>query len=418
MRPSFQTALLLGLVLATLACRDAEAIEETEIEEDVAELLPQQPHDGIEEDNAVSRPWAILPEIGFGPDSGLLGGAKFTHRNLFDTGVTFDVEGNYSLKHYQGVSMSLEQPFLADGKFLAALRFRYRYNPQRDFFGLGNNEQGPEPASTNSFQDIGGSLTFGWRPVPELALNLSIGLRNVHIGPGERLAECGGEIPCPFTQVAFPDLPGVNGGTVNPISLSLVWNGRDDFVRPTHGWRAILKVMHNNKHLLGGFQFTRFIGDVGYLRSFFEDRLVAGFRLDGEWVQGPESQIPYWELAELGGDDTMRGFFPHRFVGKGRALLNLEMKFLITEFDFFDVWHIKLDGVIFGDGGRVFLNSTDAQEEFKLNSQIFGRIVSDFRYSYGGGVRFALGKALVARIDVGFSDEEKGLVYLGFGQTF
>ena len=49
---------------------------------------------------------------------------------------------------------------------------------------------------------------------------------------------------------------------------------------------------------------------------------------------------------------------------------------------------------------------------------IIRRIASTFRYSYGGGLRVALSAALVARIDVGFSDEERGLVYLEFGQTF
>jgi len=42
----------------------------------------------------------------------------------------------------------------------------------------------------------------------------------------------------------------------------------------------------------------------------------------------------------------------------------------------------------------------------------------DMRFSYGGGVRFALGEATIARVDVGFSEEEKGLVYLVFGHTF
>ena len=44
-------------------------------------------------------------------------------------------------------------------------------------------------------------------------------------------------------------------------------------------------------------------------------------------------------------------------------------------------------------------------------------VVSDLQYSYGGGLRIALSQALVARIDVGFSDEETGLVYLAFGQA-
>lgn len=408
--------LVCSAVLLSLSHR-AAAIEEIEVEESIADLLPQE-HQNDVGDDPETRQWAVLPEFGYAPDKGPLAGIKFTHRNLFGSGVTFDIDANYALKKQQGLSVNLEQPYLLDGKLLAAFRFQYGFDPQRDFFGLGNNDQGPDPASTNAFQNLYGALTIGYRPIKELSLNFTVGIRNVHIAAGEQLAVCGPNIPCPYTSVAFPDLPGVHGGTVNPFSLSLVWNNRDDFVRPTRGWRAILKVTHTNRYLLSDFQYTRYIADLGYLRSYFDDKLVIGARIDGEWVQGPDSSIPYWELAELGGDDTMRGFFPHRFVGKGRALVNLETKFLIYEFDFFDIWHIKLDGVVFGDGGRVFLNSTDAENEFKLNKEIFSRIVNNFRYSYGGGLRFALGAALVARVDVGFSDEEKGLVYLSFGHTF
>jgi hypothetical protein len=99
-------------------------------------------------------------------------------------------------------------------------------------------------------------------------------------------------------------------------------------------------------------------------------------------------------------------------------LLNGELRFRITEFDFYDVWHVRLDGVLFGDGGRVFIDQNDIGDEFHLNQQIIERILKDFQYSYGGGFRIALSHALVARIDVGFSDEETGLVYLSFGQTF
>jgi hypothetical protein len=45
-------------------------------------------------------------------------------------------------------------------------------------------------------------------------------------------------------------------------------------------------------------------------------------------------------------------------------------------------------------------------------------VFHDFRYSYGAGARIALGEAILARIDVGFSDEETGLVYLTFGHIF
>ena len=188
-------------------------------------------------------------------------------------------------------------------------------------------------------------------------------------------------------------------------------------MRPTHGWRLILKVIHTNKALLSDFEYTRFVGDAGYLRSFSDGRYVFGLRVNGEWIDAPDEQVPFWELAELGGQDTLRGFFPNRFLGKGRVLLNGEARFRIVEFDFFDLWHVHIDGVVFGDGGRVFLDKDDLEDEFQVGD-IADSIIHTFQYSYGAGLRFKLSRALVARVDVGFSDEETGLVYLSFGQTF
>jgi outer membrane protein assembly factor BamA len=360
-----------------------------------------------------------LPELGYAPDTGPMVGAKFTHRRFLDQGTALDAEATYALNQQQGLSLAIADPHLWSDQFLFAFRTNYTLDPTRRFFGLGNNDQGPDPASSHEIQDLSGTLTAGWRPLTRLSFNLTLGLRDVHIRHGNRLDECdGGKAPCPFTPVVFPDLPGVDGGMDNQIALSLTWNGRDDLVRPTRGWRAILKVAHTDKAVLSDFEFTRYVIDLGYLRSLFDRRLIGGLRLDGEWIDGPSGEVPFWELAELGGQDTMRGFFPHRFVGKGRVLMNGEIRFLITQFNFFSLWRVKLDGVVFGDGGRVFIDRTDIRDEFNLNSQIFDRIFSNFQYSYGGGVRIALSEALVARIDAGFSNEELGLIYLSFGQTF
>jgi outer membrane protein assembly factor BamA len=423
-----QCAVLAVLAVVLLGgIRRAGAIEELETEEDISDLLPQRFLSATQAQNPARRQWAVLPEFGYGPDTGPLLGGKFTHRNLFGSETVADAEATFALNEQQSYSLLVAQPDLADGHLLLALRAKYNLDPERRFFGLGNNDQGPAPASVHEFQEAFGGLTLGWRPYPRLALNFTVALRNVRIRHGERLDGCEetdqqGNIvtlsPCPFTGDAFPDLPGVNGGEANRLALSLVWNGRDDIVRPTRGWRAILKVIHTNRALASDFQFTRYIADLGYLRALSHGRYVAGLRVDGEWIEAPPGDVPFWELAELGGEDTMRGFFPYRFLGKGRALMNGELRFLLTQFDFYKLWHVKLDGVVFGDGGRVFIDNSDLQDEFKLNSGLLSRIVSDFQYSYGGGVRIALGEALVARIDAGFSNEEIGLVYLSFGQTF
>jgi outer membrane protein assembly factor BamA len=408
---SLHVALAIATSLVVLPARSSRAIEELEAEESISDLLPTEFPAADGESETASRRWAVLPQVGFGPDTGVVGGAKYAHRDLFGTGVTFDADGTYSLEQHQSLALSLGSGRLFHDRVILLVRARYGYDPQQEFFGLGNNDVGPDPASTHAFQEIGGAVTVGWRPFERLAFNFAIGARQVDIRRGDRDGNT------PFTVDEFPDLPGVDGGIVNPIALSLVWNTRDDVMRPTRGWRLILKAIHTNKALLSDFEYTRYVGDAGYLRSFSSGRYVLGVRMNGEWIDAPDEQVPFWELAELGGQDTLRGFFPNRFLGKGRVLLNGEARFQIVEFDFFDLWRVHIDGVVFGDGGRVFLDREDLEDEFQVGD-IAESIIDTFQYSYGAGLRFKLSRALVARVDVGFSEEEKGLVYLSFGQTF
>jgi outer membrane protein assembly factor BamA len=404
-------ALAIGSNLVLFCAKRSAAIEELEAEENISDLLPAEFPGADLEDETAGRRWAILPQVGYGPDTGAVGGVKYAHRDLFGSGVTFDADGTYSRKQHLSLALSLGSGRLFNDRVILLVRARYGFDPQQEFFGLGNNDVGPDPASTHEFQEIGGAVTFGWRPFERLAFNFAIGARQVDIRRGDRDGNT------PFTVDAFADLPGVDGGIVNPIALSLVWNTRDNVMRPTHGWRLILKVIHTNKALLSDFEYTRYVGDAGYLRSFSDGRYVLGLRVGGEWIDAPDEQVPFWELAELGGQDTLRGFFPNRFLGKGRVLLNAEARVRIFDFDFFDLWHVYIDGVVFGDGGRVFLDREDLEDEFQLGD-IAESIIDTFQYSYGGGLRFKLSEALVARVDVGFSEEEIGLVYLSFGQTF
>jgi len=137
-------------------------------------------------------------------------------------------------------------------------------------------------------------------------------------------------------------------------------------------------------------------------------RQVIALHANTEVMFGNEEDIPFFDLSRLGGDDTMRGYFPDRFLGKGRALFNLEYRLKLYDFNFRKLWDVTIDGVAFGDAGRVYEGADDFTDHF----------ADHMRYSYGGGTRIGFSSGLVARIDVGFSPEETGLVYLTFGHTF
>jgi hypothetical protein len=402
-----------ALALAVfLAVGPAQALDEIATEQDIADLLATPAH-GAQETLA-GRRWAVLPEFGYGPDTGPLVGAKFTHRDVADTGATLDLEGQIALEGQKSLDVSLGSPHLGGDRFLAVLQASFGLDPQREFFGLGNNSLGhqPDPLSTHEWQRTQVSGTLGWRPVRSLALDVSVGVRYVSILRGTR----DGDIP--FTVDRFPTLPGVHGGYVNPLGLSLVWTTREAVVRPTHGWRVILRLTHANRALGSDFQFTRYVVDVGYLFPLFDGAHVLAVRANGGFIMGPRRDIPFWELESLGGDDTLPGFFPGRFLGTSRVLVNGEYRARLAEFDVRRWWHVQLDGVAFGGAGQVFISNDELRDEFQLSHDLVSRIGHDFRYAYGGGLRIALSEALVARIDAGFSTEETGLVYLEFGQTF
>jgi outer membrane protein assembly factor BamA len=404
--------LVLFLVLI-VSVPPARAIEDIQDEETIAELLatpPPPPEEKAKEFG--ERRWAILPEFGFGPDTGAKGGLKFQDRNLLDLGVDLDVHGSYATKKQESFTFVIATPHLLDDKAVAFFRLHYNLDPQREFFSIGNNNVGPDPASTNSFERVEGSFVVGWRPSEHLALNLGIGLRHVHIGRGDQ------KDSTPFTVDAFPNLPGIPGGYVNPLSLSLVWTTRDNVVRPTEGWRLILLAAHTNKAMLSDFEFTRVVGDASYLVPLWGGRHVLGFRANGSYVDGPRGSVPYWELEELGGDDTLRGFFPHRFLGWARLLGTAEYRAKVYEFDFFSIWHVLVDAAAFGEVGRVFISAKDLREDFNFTPAQTDNLVGHAQFSYGGGLRFALSNALIARLDVGFSNEETGQVYFTFGHTF
>jgi hypothetical protein len=143
---------------------------------------------------------------------------------------------------------------------------------------------------------------------------------------------------------------------------------------------------------------------------------VLGVRVNGGAITGPRHEVPFWELEDLGGDDTLRGFFPHRFLGNERILLNAEYRFPVWEFDLLHVWYVHVGGALFGSVGRVFLSPSELAH-FGV-PQTAASLSDDVQYDYGFGLRFAVAEAIVARVDIGFSEENTGLVYLAFGHAF
>lgn len=161
------------------------------------------------------------------------------------------------------------------------------------------------------------------------------------------------------------------------------------------GWSVVASIDHVDKSLGSDFQFTRYTFEASYLLPLLTRRQVFGLRVGGTYLDGDIDDIPFYELAYLGGDRTLRGYFKQRFLGRAAALATAEYRLQLLDFQFFDLWQVRIDGVGFVEGGQVFISDEDVANQ--LGPEFVSTLGEETRYSYGGGLRFALGQALVAR---------------------
>ncbi len=346
-------------------------------------------------------PFTIFPQVGYGPETGPKVGVKFEGRDFF-AGNTFADVNVLAAQQQQAsgtVTVGSNRVFHSFMFYATANYFR---DASKEYFGLGNNDAGPEELANYDIKRTRIGVTLGYRVLRRVALTLSAMYRESDVDPGKRDQS-------PRLQRFAPRLPGVHGGESNYVSAAVVYNSRDEVVRPTRGWEVIAKYLSSSGAIFNGnTDFSKFILDASYTMPLVWRRQVLAVHGNTEVMFGNDKHIPFFELTSLGGDDTMRGYWPDRFLGKGRMVFNVEYRLKLVDFQFRKLWGVTIDGVGFGDAGRVYKGADDFRDHF----------ADHLRYSYGGGTRIGFSSGLVARIDVGFSDEEKGLVYLAFGHTF
>jgi outer membrane protein assembly factor BamA len=362
-----------------------------------------QPAEGEEGAKHGGRlPFAVLPQVGYGPDTGAKAGVKFEGRDLFGGHTFIDLNVIYAVQQQAKGTITIGNPRLWDDFMFYGTANYYR-DPSKEFFGIGNNDVGPDELADYDIKRTRIGFTLGYRLLRRVALTISALYRDSDVDPAK------GTHDFPKLQRFAPTLPGVHGAQSNYIGAAVVYNSRDEVVRPTRGWEVIAKFLSADSALWNGnTDFNKFILDASYTVPLVWRRQVFAIHGNTELLFGARKHIPFFELSSLGGDDTMRGYFPDRFLGKGRVLFNAEYRLKLVDFDIRKMWNVTIDGVAFGDAGRVYEDGDEFKHHF----------ADHFRYSYGGGTRIGFSSGLVARIDVGFSEEEKGLVYLTFGHTF
>ena len=321
----------------------------------------------------------LVPFVTYNP---LLGVAASVHyERFFDHNRKFATDVSQSTRNQAFYRLRYADPNLRGPRNRFEGFALYENDRTARFFGIGANSL--ESNETNyTLRQGGGEVTLGRRLMPELIASLTERLRYVTIRRGAVDS-------LPFLQDVFMDIPGEDGSFVWAHRLALTYDTRNSLVMPTQGRFGQVFVAVADEAIGSKASFVRYGLEGRWLWPHLGERLVLAVRGLVDRVDGPN--IPFFELSELGGDETLRGFGDNRFLDEGRVLVNAEERFKVFQLNYGNV-RTDIELAVFTDVGRVFHNFSD------LGSGKIQAVI-------GGGIRFLAASQIVAKIDVGVGSE-------------
>lgn len=286
----------------------------------------------------------------------------------------------YSIRRQFIVAVTGTQYFKKE-TYILYEQISYSYFPDK-FWGIGNRT--PDHA--------GESYTFRqYYITPHLMRNLG---SDLYIG-----------IPLEIQQVLDVDYN--HGGTfdkenvagrrpyfISGLGLSFTYDNRNNAFAPDKGNFAQVYINHFDHYLGSDYVYTNYVVDLRKYITIWNKQVLAlqaySFNNSGE--------VPLRSLASFGGNNSMRGYYDGRYRDKDQFTIQGEYRMPIYR---------RFGAVVFGGFGDVSARLSDYRFE-------------DLKYSYGGGIRFALNKSekLNLRLDYGIGAGRNHGLYLQIGEAF
>lgn len=194
-------------------------------------------------------------------------------------------------------------------------------------------------------------------------------------------------------ELIVGNITGSSGGITSGAGAIFLCDTRDNIFYPSRGEYTEVSLQHFGKEIGSDFDYLRFTMDANKYFSFTKNQILA-VNFFSETISG---NPPFNQMALLGGTKRMRGYYEGRY--RDRNILVLQTEYRVHLF-----W--RLGAVVFAGYGGVA-------------DKIINYSISNFKYTYGGGLRFLLDKnqKINLRLDAAFGKETKGY-YLTIGEAF
>ncbi|HUI63831.1 MAG TPA: BamA/TamA family outer membrane protein [Bacteroidota bacterium] len=292
--------------------------------------------------------------------SSVSGGATYTQKKQISTGIDYDF-------------------YFASGVYHLSGGFDYKRIPY-DFYGVGNrNPTDPVDSYTPLWRGGDAEFTRNFLRTP-LGEGLNAGL-GMEFRWDDILSSLQGKI------LQTGSVPGSKGGLSAGMGIVVNFDTRDNIFSSHEGEFCDFKATFYGRAIGGSFNFNRYTLDLRKFIPVGDTHTIAVQTLE-VFVKGVE---PFYTMAQLGGDNNLRGYF------QGRQR-NTDMSVLQAEYRLPLVWRFGL--ALFADAGEV----AGALDAFRY---------SGIHYSAGAGIRFVVipEEHLGVRLDYGIGSDSSELYF-------
>lgn len=351
--------------------------------------------------------YAFLPALAYNSDLGLIGGGILSRYHNRAGSRPFhsylNLNAIASTKGLASFQVFHDKPNVLHSNMRFTSEVYVSRFMQNQYYGIGNYRQLPDAPEGKPNYYLYKSFSTGF----EFVLRRPLLYNAVNNGQLDVFGLVSFSYRTPYgngpNRLISEDQPeGIGGTNITELGTGLIWENRDSEFAPTKGAYTKAGVMTGQKFIGSSYNYLLIESEARTYLSFFLIREITfANRLSFNHTSG---ELPYWKLAELGGEQTMRGYPEHRYRDDNALFLNTELRTWLLEFPEYD---FRLGGTLFMDIGRTFANGTALDNVF-----------NDLKYTFGfGGTSSFFTKDFIFRADVGFSDEGHG-IYFTAGYMF
>lgn len=331
--------------------------------------------------------WVLAPIASYAPETSLqvgVGGVflfKTKHALAEDRASSVFFSARYTLKH-QFTTIPTYIVFTRGEKYTHRGKVTFRKFPQL-FYGIGNDT----PASNEELYDIS-NIGFEHLIYRNIAGKL-------YAGAGIRFFRSFGLEFEEDGLLMNGDVVGTHANTAVGLSFGVLLDNRDNLISTTSGVLLELSQQVHREEFGSDYNYTLSKLDFRYFKSLFGSRRnVLAFQLYSYISNG---NTPFNELAPLGGEVIMRGYYQGRYLDQKHFASQLEYRKRFGE---------KVSVVTFLGFGDVAPRFDDFN-------------ISEFKYSVGAGVRYDMipEQNLNLRIDFALGKDTRNF-YISVAEAF